>query len=517
MVVGADDEMSNSDRRNGETQDSNPPSLDLTDDAMHELVTESVALIADYFGHIAEIPLFQHTAASKFADELSSELPIEGESIEQLMKDCRSLISATRHTGHPRFLGYIGSVSTPVGAFADAIASTLNPNVNSWRSAPAATELEKLVVRWLGLLVGYGENAQGLLTSGSSMANLNALLIAHRVKSPEKVSEKGLWNTGAPMTIYASDRVHFSIPKAADVLGLGRDCVRIVKSDAKFRLEVSSLRQRIEADLSNGFRPFCIVANAGTTATGAVDPLAEIARVAEEYQLWLHVDGAYGAFAALDPRKRHLFAGIELADSVSLDPHKWLYTPVDCGCLLFRNAAEVRTALSFGVGEFLQLHEETEAESFAFWDYGIELSRRFRALKIWMLLRYYGVRRISAAIANNNTLAEYLGDRVSMAEDFELLAPVELSICCFRYVPPLLVTRLLSGDETERASVNAEIDRLNARILFAVQRKGRAYLSNTTICGRYALRACTVNFRTTCADIDAILDIVRDTAHNLDK
>jgi aromatic-L-amino-acid/L-tryptophan decarboxylase len=508
--------MNNShDHANKEVPNNDPPSsLDLTDDAMQQLVTESVALITDYFGHLAEIPLFQHTAASKFADELSSELPIEGESIEQLMNDCRSLFGASRHTGHPRFLGYIASVSTPVGVFADAIASTLNPNVNSWRSAPAATELEKLVVQWLGLLVGYGENAQGLLTSGGSITNLNALLIAHRVKSPEKVSEKGLWNTGAPMTIYASDRVHFSILKAADILGLGRDCVRIIKSDGKFRLDVSSLRQCIETDLSKGFRPFCIVANAGTTATGAVDPLAEIARVAEEYDLWLHVDGAYGAFAALDPRKRHLFAGMELADSVSLDPHKWLYTPVDCGCLLFRNAAVVRTALSFDVGEYLQLYEDTDAQSFGFWDYGIELSRRFRALKIWMVLRYYGVRRISAAITNNNTLAEYLAERVFMAEDFELLAPVELSICCFRYVPPLLATKLLSGDETELASVNAEIDQLNARILYAVQREGRAYISNTTIGGRYALRACIVNFRTTCAEIDAILDIIRDVRPN---
>lgn len=494
-----------------------PPSssLDLTDEAMQALAAQTVTLVTDYFTHLSDIPLFQYLKAQKFAEHLNSQLPLEGEPLGQLMEDCRSIIAATRHTGNPHFLGYVASVSTPVGAFADLIASALNPNVNSWRGAPAATELEKIVVRWLGELISYGDSANGFLTSGGSMANLNALLIAHRVKSPEKVFEQGLWNAGAPMTIYASDRAHFSIPKAADILGIGRDHVRIVKSDTKFRLDVSHLRQYIEADLSNGLRPFCIVANAGTTATGAVDTLAEIGRVAEEYNLWFHVDGAYGALAALDPRKRHLFDGIERADSITVDAHKWLYTPIDCGCLLFQNAAEIRNSLSFRTGDYLRLHEETEAESFAFWDYSIELSRRFRALKIWLLLRYYGVERIRAAIIENNNLADYFAECISASEDFELLAPVELSICCFRYVPPSERSKLQSASEKERQQINAGLDRLNARILYAVQRNGKAYLSNITIYGRYALRACAVNFRTTRDNIDTILDILRDTARSM--
>lgn len=502
---------------NREEQYSPPPSsLDLTDEAMQALATQTVALVTDYFAQLSDIPLFQYAIASKFTDRISSELPVEGEPLEQLMDDCRALFAASRHTGHPRFLGYVPNVATPVGAFADLIASALNPNVNTWRGAPAATELEKIVVRWLGSLIGYGDSAKGFLTSGGSISNLNALLMAHRAKSPEKVSEKGLWNAGAPMTIYASDRVHFSIPKAADVLGIGRDRVRLVKSDTKFRLDVSHLRQCIETDLSNGLRPFCIVGNAGTTETGAVDPLAEIAQVSEEYNLWFHVDGAYGTLAALDPRKRPLFDGIERADSIAINAHKWLYTPIDCGCLLFRDA-EIRSALSFAIGDYVRLHEETEAETFAFCDYSIELSRRFRAFKLWMLLRYYGVQRIRAAIIENNNLADYFAECVSAAEDFELLTPVVLSICCFRYVPPSECGRLLkSVSQEEREQINAELDRLNARILYAVQRDGKAYLSNTNICGLYALRACMVNFRTTCADIDAVLDIVRDTARSLE-
>lgn len=490
--------------------------LDLSEEVLKELATQSVALVTDYFTQVAKNPLCQYTSASEFADRFNSELSLEGESLEQLMADCRSIFAATRHTGHPRFLGYVGSVSTPVGAFADLIASSLNPNVNSWRGAPAGTELEKIVVGWLGLLIGYGENSEGFLTSGGSMANLNALVMAHRVKSPEQVSEKGLWNS-TPMMIYAGERTHFSISKAADIMGLGRNCVRTVSLDANFRLDISSLRQCIETDLNKGLQPFCIVANAGTTATGAVDLLTEIALVAEEYNLWFHVDGAYGAPAALDPRKRNLFEGIERADSVALDAHKWLFTPIDCGCLLFRKSDTIRDALSFGIGEYLKLHEETEAESFAFWDYSIELSRRFRALKIWMLLRYYGVERIRAAICENNALAEYFGECVSAAEDFELLTPVELSICCFRYVPSSLSAKFALADETERETLNAELNRLNAQILYAVQRNGEAYLSNTTISGKYALRACLVNFRTTRADIDLTLDIVREVFFNLNK
>ncbi len=503
-------------KSNSQGQEKDSLSLDISEEALQELATQSVTLVIDYFSQIANNPLFQYSSASEFADRFSSQLPLEGESIEQLMADCHSIFAATRHTGHPRFLGYVASVSTPVGAFADLIASSLNPNVNSWRGAPAATELEKIVVGWLGSLIGYGENSQGFLTSGGSMANLNALVMAHRVKSPNQVSETGLWNS-TPMIIYAGDRTHFSITKAADIMGLGRNCVRTIASDANFRLDISSLRQQIETDLTKGLQPFCIVANAGTTATGAVDPLAEIASVAKEYELWFHVDGAYGALAALDSRKSHLFQGIEAADSIALDAHKWLFTPIDCGCLLFRNADTVRTALSFGIGDYLKLHEETEAESFAFWDYSIELSRRFRALKIWMLLRYYGVERIRGAICSNNDLAEYFGECVNAAEDFELLAPVELSICCFRYVPSSLSAKLALASETESETINAELNKLNAQILYAVQRNGKAYLSNTTISGKYALRACMVNFRTTPTDINSILNIIREVFLNLDK
>jgi glutamate/tyrosine decarboxylase-like PLP-dependent enzyme len=491
-------------------------SLDISDKEIRELSAQAVALVMDYYAHISELPVFPDTTADNIRARLPKTLSVEGEPLDELIKDCRTVINASRHNGHPRFFGYVASGSTPVGAFADLIASALNSNVTSWRSSPAATEVERTVVRWLGSMIGYSEDARGLLTSGGSMANLNALFIAHRVKAKDETSRKGLWNAGQPMTVYASEQVHLSIPKAADVLGLGREQIRLLKTDERFRLDVRSLREHLASDIKNGFRPFCIVANAGTVNTGAVDSLDEIAEVAEEFGLWLHVDGAYGALAALDESKRALFAGIERADSVSLDPHKWLYAPVDCGCLLFRDERSVRGVFSEGEADYIKVHEETDDESFAFWDYGIELSRRFRALKIWLMLRYYGAARVEATISKDNALAAELTERVTASEDFELLAPTELSICCFRYVPPALSEKLAAADDDEeRSRINMMLDELNARIMHRVQRGGRAYLSNATLRGRYALRACITNFRTTSKDILLTLETIRDAASDL--
>jgi glutamate/tyrosine decarboxylase-like PLP-dependent enzyme len=490
-------------------------SLDLTADAMAQLSSGAAALVTDYFARVADIPVFPHTSGGETIRRLGSELPVEGEPVAKLLNDCRAMIDLSRHNGHPRFFGYVASPATAPGAFADLIASALNANVTSWRSTPAATEVERLVLRWLGSLIGYGENAYGLLTSGGSLANLNALLIAHRARSEGNSSRAGLWNSQTPMTIYASDQIHMSIPKAADILGLGRDQVRLVASDDRFRMNVKVLRQLIESDAKNGLKPFCVVASAGTVNTGAVDPLDEIAEVAQEFGLWFHIDGAYGALAALDARKRPLFAGLDRADSISLDPHKWLYTPVDSGCLLFHDEEVARQAFSANRADYIQVHEQSAEESFAFWDYGVELSRRFRALKIWLTLRYYGTRRIADAISEDNSLAEYLAQRVSDSDDFELLAPVELSICCFRYLPLEARTKLRSPSEDDQVRRNSELDQLNTSILHAVQRGGRAYLSNATVNDRFALRACITNFRTTRADIDMTLEVVRETARAL--
>ena len=495
--------------------------LDLTDAQLRALAARAVALVTDYFKHVAELPVFPKTTADGLAAQLAAPLPLDGPAeLDALFADCERIIINSRQHGHPRFFGYVASPATPVGAFADLIASALNQNVPAWRSAPAAVTIERTTLRWLGELIGYAKDAGGLLTSGGSMANLDALYIAHRTKargqhneisgdtgtptSSFDVSQRGLWQAGAPMTLYVSDQAHHSIAKAADILGLGHAQVRIVATDEQFRMDVRGLRAAITADLAAGLRPFCVVASAGTVNTGAVDPLAEIADVATAHDLWFHVDGAYGAPAALDATKRTLFNGLARADSVALDPHKWLYTPVDCGCLLLREPERARAAWAAGEGaDYIKIFEQQPDEAFAFFDYGVELSRRFRALKLWLLLRYYGVPRIAAAIADDCALAAYMAERVTAAADFELLAPVTLSICCFRYVPYHLRRALADASEDERQRIEVELNDLNERIVSAV-----------ILRGRFALRACVVNFRTTRRDIAATLDIVRDAAES---
>src|SRR5689334_1191564 len=477
-------------------------SLDVNDDELQRISIESTKLVGEYLTTIANRQVRAENHAGKTLAAIDTELSSEGRPLDQLLTSCRTVMDLSRHNGHPRFFGYVASPSTPIGTYGDLIASALNANITCWRSGPAGTEIERMVVRWLGALINYDKDAKGLLTSGGSMANMIALLIAHRRKSLVNTSQEGLWSTGAPMTIYASEEVHMSIAKAADILGFGRNYVRTIACDERQRMRVELLREKIDADQRGGLRPFCVVGSAGTTNTGVVDPLSEIADIAKEFDLWFHVDGAYGAPGSLDERKKPLFAGLERADSVSLDPHKWLYVPVDAGCLLFRNDAAARAAFSTDEADYIKTHGYTDEEAFAFWDYGVELSRRFRALKVWLTLQYYGSRRIAQAISEDIALAAYLGESVSTAEDFELLAPVELSICCFRYVP-------------KRGMSDQELDQLNEKIMETVQKGGRAYLSNATVNGKFALRACITNFRTTKADIDETIEVVRDAGRNL--
>ncbi|MCA1573244.1 MAG: hypothetical protein LC770_01630 [Acidobacteria bacterium] len=458
----------------GNTTNSRKSDLGLSKAEIDSLSSQVTKLVTEYFGQVSDLPVFPQTSGGPTIAHLESHLPLAGEPLEKLLADCQAIINGIRHNGHPRQFGYVASPATPAGAFADLIAS-----------AP----------------------------SGGSMANLIAMLIAHRAKAKDDIARKGLWSYGPPMTIYTSDQVHMSIQKAADILGIGRDQVRTIESDDSFHLNVRALRHQVQEDLRNGLKPFCVVASAGTVNTGAVDPLNEISDLAGEFDLWFHIDGAYGAPAILDERKRSLFAGLNRADSVSLDAHKWLYVPIDAGCVLFRNHAAARAAFASGEADYIKVFEQPGTdETFAFWDYGIELSRRFRALKIWLTFRYYGLTRIAAAISEDNSLAEHLGRCVDEADDFELLAPVELSICCFRYLPRGSKASLASASVVERARIDGELDQLNTRLMLAVQRGGQAYLSNATLRGGFALRACITNFRTTQADLDKTLEIIREAA-----
>jgi len=394
--------------------------------------------------------------------------------------DLAKVIDACRPNS-PRFFGYVFGSGEPVAAAADLLASVLNQNTTAWRSGPSATTLEHTVIGWLAEAIGCPGFA-GSLTGGGSPANLMALAMAREARLP--ANESG----ARPGTVYASDQVHMSIPKAVALLGIGRENLRLVACDHDFRIRTDDLRRAIARDVAAGLTPIAIVGSAGTVATGSIDPLAELAAIARDCGAWFHVDGAYGALAAIaQPEK---FAGLNQADSLSLDPHKWLYQPVDCGCLLYRDAAGARRAFSH-TGDYAQTLLEDPVESFAFFEESMELSRRFRALKLWLSLRYHGLEKFRQAIRNDLANAQQLVEIIAGRPELEVLAPVPLSAVCFRYV--------------SHAGSSCDADQLNQKILQRTVRRGKVFLSNASIQGSFALRACFVNHRTMPQDVEQIV------------
>src|SRR5438552_16577496 len=453
-----------------------------------------IELMADYLGDLRDRRVYRQMCSREIRDQLDATLPTKGIDFDALLKIFREIIIPfSRQNAHPRMFGYVQSPGTPLAAFADLLASTLNATLTVWRSAPAPVEMERLTIDWIRHILGFNAQAGGLFVSGGSMANLAAIAAARQAKD----------DSSGRLRIYASSETHFSISKAAALLGIGRENVRLVDVDECFKIRVDDLVAKITADLEAGYLPFCVVANAGTVNTGAVDPLAEIREIADRFQLWMHVDGSYGAFAVLAKSAKKLFAGIERADSIALDPHKWLYLPVDVGCVIYREPEIARAAFAHEA-EYTRIIGEKADEAFAFWDYGPELSRRFRALKVWMLLKGVGLDSLGEAIESNLACARHLESMVRGSDDFEMVAPVELSIFCFRHVPVQL------KNESPEA-----IDAFNERLLVALQRDGSSYLSNATLAGRFALRGCVLNYRTTLRDMEILLDDLRRVAKSL--
>ncbi|HJQ23370.1 MAG TPA: aminotransferase class I/II-fold pyridoxal phosphate-dependent enzyme [Blastocatellia bacterium] len=490
--------------------------LDPSAEEMRRWGNAAVEAMADYLSTLAERRVYPHTTSTQIRERLERDLPAEGVGFEALLDAFRDvLVPLSRHNGHPRMFGYVQSPGAAIAAIADLLASTLNANLTAWRSAPAATEIERLTVDWIKQILGVDESAAGLLVSGGSMANFAALAAARRAKAPTDVLREGARSLPQAMRLYVSEETHHSVAKAAALLGLGRDHVRAVAVDERFHLNLDDLVAKITEDLRAGHLPFCVVANAGTVATGAFDPLAEVSRVAQAFNLWLHVDASYGGFAALAPSARPLFAAIDQADSIALDPHKWLYLPVDCGCVLYRDREAARATFAHDA-EYTRVIEQQADEAFAFWDYGPELSRRFRALKVWMMLKGVGLRRLGEAIEANIECARHLERLVQASDDFEMLAPVELSIFCFRYLPARLKRELESADEKERERVNQQLDALNERLMIELQRDGSSYLSNAGLGGRFALRGCVLNYRTSLRDMEILLDDLRRVAGRIE-
>jgi aromatic-L-amino-acid decarboxylase len=463
------------------------PRLELTADQYRALARELADFTADYLQDLPELPAFPRDVNAEETERLfHTELPKRGVG-KAAFAEMADMLRLSRPNS-PRFFGYVFGSGLPVGALGDFAAAVMNQNVTAWRSGPAATTIERTVVSWLAQAVGC-EGFQGSLTGGGSAANLMGLCMAREAKAPAN----GAGNANG--IIYCSAEAHMSIPKAAMLLGMGQRQVRRISVDSSFRVEVSQLRKAIARDRAEGGKPVAVVATAGTVSTGSIDDLEAIADLCAEESLWLHVDGAYGALASLAAPEK--FKGLNRADSLSLDPHKWLYQPAGCGCLLFRDPTDARRAFSHSE-DYARSLSTDPIEGFAFFEESMELSRPFRALKVWLSLRYYGLTAFREAIGEDLRLAKVLAEAIEAEPTLELLAPVELSAVCFRY-------RNAKGD----------LDDLNRRILQEVIRRGRVYISNATVHGRFALRACVVNHRSEERDVLSILSEVLSVAAEL--
>jgi len=486
--------------------------LDPSPEQIRSWANAAVELMAEYLGTIRDRPVYPHTSSRKIRERLDSSLPEEPVNFNELLDTFRgSLIELSRHNGHPRMFGYVQAPGTAIAGLADLLASTLNANLTAWRSAPAAVEIERLTIDWIKQIIGFDRNAAGLFVSGGSMANMAALAAARRAKAPPQIQNKGAQSCAKTLRVYASGETHHSVAKAAALLGIGRDNVRLIAVDERYKINLDELVAAIQEDGTAGHLPICVVANAGTVATGAFDPLTQISKIARRFNLWFHVDGAYGGFGALAPSACPLFTSIEEADSVALDPHKWLYLPVDCGCILYSDPEAARATFAHEA-EYTRVIGQEADEAFAFWDYGPELSRRFRALKVWMLLKGVGVRALSEAIEKDLECASYFEKLVKESDDFEMLAPVELSIFCFRHLPARFKGPLDTASPSGRGTIEEQLDAHNERLLLALQRDGSSYLSNARLRGRFSLRGCVMNYRTTPHDMDVLLDDLRRVA-----
>jgi glutamate/tyrosine decarboxylase-like PLP-dependent enzyme len=466
-------------------------------DEIREMGRIALEKVVSYYQSLVDgsRPAFRPVTSAHLRGLLDEPLPPQGVAFEEALSTVYELAADfSRHSAHQRLFGYVCSPGTAINTAGSAVAAALNLNVTGFRSSPAATELEKLTIRWVKEMVGYPESAGGLLVSGGSIANFAGLAAARSAKAPGNVVRDGV--DGARMRIYVSEEGHFSVRKAAGMLGIGTANVRSVPTNDRQQLDMQALSRMVHEDRQAGHLPICVVAAAGTVGSGAVDPIAEMAKFARGENLWLHVDGAYGGFAALAPSARHLFDGLAEADSVALDPHKWLYLPLGSGCVLYRDPETARAA--FGANaEYIRVMGLEQEESFVFWDYGPELSRPFRAFDLWLMVKTVGARALSEAIAENMACARYFEELVRASDDFEMLAPVTLSIFCFRYRP-----RGFTGD----------LDALNEQVMLAVQRAGSSYVSNARINGKFALRGCVLNYRTTRRDMEILLDDLRRAA-----
>ena len=456
--------------------------LELTSEEMRSLGYRIVDQIVEHFETLASKPVMRVSPRVELDAELREPLPEEPTPVDALLDRLRRVVWPNiGNVQHQRFFAFIPSPSNFVSVMADALAAGFNPFAGNWLEGSGPAQIELVVIDWLREMCGLPETAGGLFVSGGSMANLTALAAARRAR---------LGNRSDDAVIYFSDQTHNSIEKALRVLGFAREQIRLLPSDEDFRLPVESLRRAVAGDRADGKNPFCVIANAGTTNTGAVDPLDQLADLCEREKLWLHVDGAYGAAACLSERGRKLLAGIERADSLSLDPHKWLFQPFEIGCVLARDARLLKKTFHTMAG-YLEDTKRAEEEEINYYDYGVQLTRGFRALKLWLSIKTFGAAAFREAINRGFEMAEFAEELLSQSDCWRIISPATFGIVTFRYV-------------AEGRPEN-EINEIHRRMVEMMTEDGFAFANSTVLRGQTVMRLCTINPRTTEDDVRATI------------
>jgi aromatic-L-amino-acid/L-tryptophan decarboxylase len=468
------------------------PDLDWSPDRARELGERVVGVWGELLEALPDQPVSHELQPDRIREAVALDVPEEPLALDALAGHLRALVlEHSVYVGHPGFVAYVCGAGTVPGATADLLAAGLNANVGGYRLSPAATEIELHLGRWLAGEFGLPDGAGGYALSGGAMANLVPLKVARDIAAGPGVRAAGL-RERPPLTMYASSESHVVIRRAADILGLGEDAVRSIPVDDRFAMRADRLAEAIERDLAAGARPAAAIGTAGTTTSGAIDPLPEIAALCERHGMWFHVDAAYGGPAVLTEELKPLLRGIERADSIAVDPHKWLYAPAQISFMLVRDLQHMANSFTTEASYIWLAEEERHGVDLA--QMGPQFSRGFSALKVWLALLAHGRAAFARRIAHDAALARYLGELVEEHPDFELMTEPSLSICCFQYVP-----EDLRGDDEA-------LNELNQRIMTAIHRDGRVYCSNAILDGRFGLRACIVNFRTEAEQLEMLLE-----------
>ena len=458
-------------------------------DQMRQLGHQMIDDLFDYWQSIRDQKIWK-PIPSEVKEFLDQPIPEQGQDPAKVYEEFKQNIFAyNKENVHPRFFAWIQGTGTPMGVLADLLASGMNPNTTIGEHS--AMYVDRQVVNWCKELMSFPSDASGILVSGGSMANITALTVARNSFGEEQIRKKGLKAASAQLVLYCSVETHSCIQKAAEIIGLGTDSVRKIGVNANYEMKVDELEEQIQKDIQEGLLPFAIVGTSGTVNTGAIDPMEELLAISRKYGLWFHVDGAYGALAKLDSKYAERLKAIEEADSLAFDLHKWLYVPYEVGCTLIRDAKKHRNAFAITPNYLLQESRGLSGGLDSINNYGFELSRGFKALKIWMSLKEHGRAKYAQMIAQNNRQAEYLAGLVEQTPELELTAPVSMSITCFRMVRPGLSENQLRD--------------LNREILLRLQEEGIASPSSTILNGKYTLRVANVNQRTRMEDMDLLI------------